>query len=341
MQTSRSEHSSKSHIVGSRPRPARGERVLDSLLQQRAREASANEPTYASGIIPLDPKAQRDRRKAAGVLQYQELIADTGPGAKTYLGTLTLAKEQWDPGMIGAFTRNLRKDLARQGLKLRLLWSMENGDEKGRWHYHFALVMTAGERMTKERIKRHWPHGFVHLKKHDLTRGADAAGYVAKYVAKACTAKHGKKLPKGARITGCVGLTPKAQDIVRHGKLPWDIKKQTTPADRVMPAKGGGRTSRTTGEHWPSKWTFHFNGGAPYLRQKALPYEQELRSAERLRWEHKDVKTHAPRLGRRPLPRISGGPVLQSPRAWSSSQDQNRRRHAPPVEAQKKPERHL
>lgn len=314
MQTSRTEHSSKSHIVGSRPRPARGERVLDSLLQQRAREASANEPTYASEIIPLDPKTQRDRRKAAGVLQYQELVADAGPSAKTYLGTLTLAKEQWNPGMIGTFTRNLRKDLKRQGITLRMVWSMECGDDKGRWHYHFALVMPKGTSMTRERIRRHWPHGFEHMRKHDLARGADAAGYVAKYVAKAAIDHHGKKLPKGARITGCVGLTTEAQDRVRHSKLPWDIRKETTPADRVMPAKGGGRTSRATGQHWPSKWSFHFAGGTPYLRRKTLPYEQQLRLAAQTTAEHKTVRTHAPQLGRRPRPRISGGPTLSAPR---------------------------
>lgn len=269
------------------PSPEGGERVLDSLLQQRARE----ETRIPRDFIEIDPKAQRDKRKAGCVMQYQELVADAGKGAKTYLGTLTTANEQWDPGMIGDFTRNLGKDLDRDGVALRIVWSMENGEEKGRWHYHFVLVMPTGKRMTKERIKRHWPHGFVHLRKHDPERGADAAGYVAKYVAKAVLDKHGKRLPKGARITGCVGLTPEAKDRIRHANLPWDIRKKTTPEDRVMPAKGGGRTARRTGQHWPSQWDFKFIGRKPCLIRKNSPLADELhRLDQHLRKERRNMK---------------------------------------------------
>ncbi len=87
---------------------------------------------------------------------------------------------------VGVFFRSLRRELG--GDAFPYLWTGELHKDGIRWHAHFAV----GRYVSRSKIERSWPYGFVHIKLlGDLPYGSLAldqarlaARYLSKYVGK-------------------------------------------------------------------------------------------------------------------------------------------------------------
>lgn len=230
--------------------PEEGLRVLDSLSSQRGRTREFKR---------LDNEARRARKKENVLQQALELVRDArteyGSRMKTVMGTLTYRDaDGYRPNDVQRFNDKIERRLKRMRIRMRGVWVSELGEKRGRFHYHFVLYLPKGKNLTKEHIQECWPHGFVHLLKHDPKKSANPVAYLAKYLAKAANNQCRKKYPKRARVNGACGLTKAAKRNLRWKALPSSLREKTTPEDDVRPRRGGGRVARRTGEFFPAEW---------------------------------------------------------------------------------------
>jgi hypothetical protein len=260
--------------------PARPPATPDRDLRPEhgSRRLDCSTTTKGADQAWIDHDARRWKRKA-GIITDAFLLRQTierqeppaGYAQHQFL-TLTLAPTTpWRAQLINDFRRALRDWLRRQGWTLYGIFVAELGETTGRLHYHVMLHLPTAARLTLARIRAAWPHGFI---KRRILTDDNLVGYLAKYAAKAQAAELARRYPKGLRITGTWGLDIEAKQQRRHKALPADLKTkhQLAPADDLRPTPGGGRTSRTTGTHYPSEWIQNgMDQGRMHLVRKDSP----------------------------------------------------------------------
>ncbi len=138
-----------------------------------------------------------------GVLTAGRLLRDeVRPGGFRYKWAMVTAtyrpEAEWDAKHVTRLINNIRDYLRRRGHPMRYIWVLEL-QKRGAPHYHLMIELPAGLTLPKPDKRGWWAHGSTRIEwaRHVL-------GYLAKYISKGTA---DDEFPKGARISGCGGLT--------------------------------------------------------------------------------------------------------------------------------------
>lgn len=215
----------------------------------RPSEASGN-PSQVPEVFEVHRHEARLRRmrravgSAAALLQDEAL--EGGRRCKAAMVTLTYRPEApWEPGQVTAFVRCVREHLRRRALPCRFVWVLELTQAE-RPHYHVLFWLSRGLTLPKPDKQGWWPHGHTRIE-----WARSPVGYLVKYASKGID---GGELPRGARLSGCGGLS-KAARVVRSWRLcPAWVREIFSVEDRPARVRGGGWVSRLTGAFDAARW---------------------------------------------------------------------------------------
>lgn len=200
------------------------------------------------------------RKGVKSAAEIHEAAHPTDPHEGTHYAamiTLTYADgDDWQPEHIKEFLRLPRQYLKRRGFDMPYVWVAEL-QKRGAIHYHVLLWLPKGEKLPKPDRQGWWPYGMSRIEK-----ARSSVGYLVKYASKGA---EGAKLPDGARMYGCGGLTREARNTRAYKMAPAWVRECFEEDDEPRRAIGGGWFSRVRGDWLPSPWRVSFQGGAVVL----------------------------------------------------------------------------
>lgn len=194
-----------------------------------------------------DGRLRRMRRsvQSAAEIHQRETHAH-GQRCKTAMLTLTYGSEvDWEPRQVTSLLKSVRQWLARRGHVCRFVWVLEL-TQAGRPHYHVLFWLPRGLSLPKPDKQGWWPFGSTRIE-----WARSAVGYLCKYASKGCEEC---LLPKGARLSGCGGLSFEGRCLRSWQLCPAWVRELFAVEDRPQRADGGGWLSRLTGAFEPARW---------------------------------------------------------------------------------------
>lgn len=216
------------------------------------------------GEVFVHGKVARGARCRQSVLTACRLHAEGQHTHRALFLTLTYRDDvEWSPGHVRTLNRRLEDWCKRRGVRLRLTWVLEL-TKRGRPHYHGVVFLPKALSLPKPDKRGWWPHGMTKLE-----TARCAVGYLAKYASKGIGTAF--SAPKGARITGCRGLTAEERDEKAWWMKPRWVREVLGIEDRPQKVRGG-YLSRLTGEFLRSRWMLSERGpGYEWLVFKEQP----------------------------------------------------------------------
>lgn len=209
--------------------------------------------------LTLDPIRTRINRMRKGVrtaAEIHEAAHPTDPHEGTHYPVMITCTyvngDDWRPEHIKEFLRHPRQYLQRRGHDMPYVWVAEM-QKRGVIHYHVLLWIPNGVMLPKPDKQGWWPHGSTRIEK-----ARSAVGYLVKYASKGA---EGHRLPDGARMFGCGGLTREARSSRAYKMAPAWVREMFEESDEPRRAEGGGWVSRISGDWLPSPWEVRFIGG--------------------------------------------------------------------------------
>jgi hypothetical protein len=173
--------------------------------------------------------------------------------------TLSYANvEDWEPMHIARFADAVRKWFKRTvRAKFRMQWVLEL-QKRGAVHYHCMIWVPARFLFPYPDKQGWWKHGTSNLArvKGGIQR---PVSYMAKYTSKV-TPGQCTRIPKGARMHGCNGLTDEGRRWVRWWRSPLFAREALGGAADIRKVKGG-YMDRLTGEFLESPWRVSITPG--------------------------------------------------------------------------------
>lgn len=132
---------------------------------------------------------------------------------KTAMVTLTYRDDvDWSPRQVSEYLKCVREWARRKGIFMHYVWVLEL-TKRGRPHYHVLFWLPKGITMPMADKQGWWKHG--------MTRSEWAyspIGYLCKYTSKGVDGLSWSKLPRGGRLHGSGGYTPKMR-VTRAWRL--------------------------------------------------------------------------------------------------------------------------
>lgn len=204
------------------------------------------------GLVPLsisdtvtfhshDLRVSRLRRavKTAARLHGEEV-----PRFKTAMLTLTYAPgQEWAAFQITALMKCIREYLRRRGAVFRYVWVLEL-TKAGVPHYHVMLWLPRGVTLPKPDKRGWWPYGHTRI---------EWARYPVAYLAKYASKGYSGKLPEGARLHGCGGLSLTGRLERAWWLVPSYVREVWNAEQKPNRAHGGGWRNKE-GEWMPSRF---------------------------------------------------------------------------------------
>jgi len=163
--------------------------------------------------------------------------------------TLTYAcDDDFCPKHITRFINSLRAKLKRQGHQLPYIWVIERA---GVLHYHLALWLPKGFKLSCTELAKWWPWGSTWIA---ACRKVSAwIHYVSKRESKA-------ELPSGARLFGCGGLDAQGKESVQYAMYPLWLKAVLPPNAKIKRVPKLGWVNVDTQEIYESPWEWTSRG---------------------------------------------------------------------------------
>lgn len=147
-------------------------------------------------------RLQKSVRISAEVIQ--EHLQHNHIKYKSAMVTLTYRQDvEWSPRQVSNYLKCVREWARRKGIFIHYVWVLEL-TKKGRPHYHVLFWLPKGISMPKADKQGWWKHG--------MTKSEWAyspVGYLCKYTSKGIDFESWGKLPRGGRLYGHGGYTPK------------------------------------------------------------------------------------------------------------------------------------
>ena len=147
-------------------------------------------------------RLQKSVRISAQVIQ--ETLQQARVKYKAHMVTLTYRDDvDWSPRQVSNYLKCVREWARRKGIFIHYVWVLEL-TKRGRPHYHVLFWLPKGVSMPKADKQGWWKHG--------MTRSECAyspVGYLCKYTSKGIDFDSWGKLPRGGRLYGHGGYTPK------------------------------------------------------------------------------------------------------------------------------------
>jgi hypothetical protein len=197
-------------------------------------------------------KVGRGARCRQSVLTACRLHAESGHTHRAIFMTLTYGPGvEWEPGHVRTLHNRLTEYCRRRGVRLRCTWVLEL-TKKGVPHYHIVIFLPKPLGVPRPDDYGWWPHGMTKVE-----TARCAVGYLAKYASKGIGTAF--SAPKGARITGCRGLTAEERDEKAWWMKPRWVREVLGIEDRPQKVRGG-YLSRATGELLLSPWRLSERG---------------------------------------------------------------------------------
>lgn len=134
----------------------------------------------------------------------QELLQKNHVRYKAAMVTLTYRPDvDWSPRQVSNYLKCVREWARRKGIFVHYVWVLEL-TKKGRPHYHVLFWLPKGVSMPKADKQGWWKHGMTNSQ-----WAHSPIGYLCKYTSKGVDFDSWGKLPKGGRLYGQGGFTPK------------------------------------------------------------------------------------------------------------------------------------
>ena len=147
-------------------------------------------------------RLQKSVRISAEVVQ--EKLQNSFTRYKAAMVTLTYRPDvDWSPRQVSNYLKCVREWARRKGIFIHYVWVLEL-TKKGRPHYHVLFWLPKGVSMPKADKQGWWKHGMT---KSEWARSP--VGYLCKYTSKGLDFESWGKLPRGGRLYGHGGYTPK------------------------------------------------------------------------------------------------------------------------------------
>lgn len=166
--------------------------------------------------------------------------------------TLTYADgADWRPLHLSQFVDCVRKWFKRNGgMRMRLAWVLEL-QKRGAVHYHCIIWVPAHKLMPRPDQQGWWRWGSSGI---DTVAGGinRPVAYLAKYTSKVGVDQC-NRVPKGARMHGCNGLTEEGKRIVRYWRSPVFARDALGAGADIRKCQGG-YVDKLTGEYLASPW---------------------------------------------------------------------------------------
>lgn len=220
-------------------------------------ETSVTRPSEGSGKVPqvsevveIDRHEARLKRMRRSVQSAAEILQGEahsgGRRWKSAMVTLTYAPSAvWEPGQVTGLVQRVRQWLKRRDVPCCFVWVLEL-TQAGRPHYHILFWLPRGLTLPKPDKQGWWPHGSTRIE-----WARSPVGYLVKYASKGID---GGELPKGARLSGCGGLSFAGRCVRSWRLCPAWVREVFTVEDRPVRSPGGGWLSRLTGAFEAARW---------------------------------------------------------------------------------------
>lgn len=147
-------------------------------------------------------RLQKSVRVSAEVVQ--ESLQNNRVRYKAAMVTLTYREDvEWSPRQVSSYLKCVREWARRKGIFVHYVWVLEL-TKRGRPHYHVLFWLPKGVSMPKADKQGWWKNGMT------KTEWAySPVGYLCKYTSKGIDFDSWGKLPRGGRLYGHGGYTPK------------------------------------------------------------------------------------------------------------------------------------
>ena len=194
--------------------PAIGAFSSDTLKKSDSR---GSEATGLVSILTSDtdyklqlpcPEYLRLKRLQKSVRISAQVIQDTLQQSrvkyKAHMVTLTYRDDvDWSPRQVSNYLKCVREWARRKGIFIHYVWVLEL-TKRGRPHYHVLFWLPRGISMPKADKQGWWRHGMT-----NTVPARSPVGYLCKYTSKGIDFDSWGKLPRGGRLYGHGGYTPK------------------------------------------------------------------------------------------------------------------------------------
>ena len=197
-------------------------------------------------------RLQKSVRISAEVIQ--ESLQKNHVRYKAAMVTLTYRDDvDWSPRQVSNYLKCVREWARRKGIFIHYVWVLEL-TKRGRPHYHVLFWLPKGVSMPKADKQGWWKHG--------MTRSEWAyspVGYLCKYTSKGIDFDSWGKLPRGGRLYGHGGYTPKMRVTRAWRVAPAWVRELIDEIDGVKKV-GAYWVNRVSGMGIRSPFTFdHVN----------------------------------------------------------------------------------
>ena len=147
-------------------------------------------------------RLQKSVRESAEVIQ--ESLQNARVKYKAHMVTLTYRDDvDWSPRQVSNYLKCVREWARRKAIFLHYVWVLEL-TKRGRPHYHVLFWLPRGISMPKADKQGWWRHGMT-----NTVPARSPVGYLCKYTSKGIDFDSWGKLPRGGRLYGHGGYTPK------------------------------------------------------------------------------------------------------------------------------------
>ena len=189
--------------------------------------------------------------------------------------TLTYRDDvDWSPRQVSNYLKCVREWARRKGIFIHYVWVLEL-TKRGRPHYHVLFWLPKGVSMPKADKQGWWKHG--------MTRSEWAyspVGYLCKYTSKGIDFDSWGKLPRGGRLYGHGGYTPKMRMTRAWRVAPAWVRELIDEIDGVKKV-GAYWVNRVSGMGIRSPFTFdhvnrilRFKGFSEPIHESEIPVKK-------------------------------------------------------------------
>lgn len=223
-------------------------------------------------------RLQKSVRISAQVIQ--DTLQQSRVKYKAHMVTLTYRDDvDWSPRQVSNYLKCVREWARRKGIFIHYVWVLEL-TKRGRPHYHVLFWLPRGISMPKADKQGWWRHGMT-----NTVPARSPVGYLCKYTSKGIDFDSWGKLPRGGRLYGHGGYTPKMRITRAWLIAPSWVRELIDQCDGVRKV-GCYWVNRVSGMGIRSPFVFDFNDRT--LRFKGFDAPIHIDDIEKVKKDNSD-----------------------------------------------------